>query len=150
MSARARFTARALALALAGCAGCGTTPLSLTQLRSSATQVCQQATKRAQRIPNPASPEAADAFLRRGIGVLRSEFAGLRALRPPNNLADTYRASLDDLSEQVRLLREADQHLAAGADPVMAVRRLQAQLAPLESRADANWRSLEIPACASQ
>ena len=142
-------TSLAAALCLVALGACGGTPLSVSQLRTNATRVCQAASRQGDRIPTPTSPNQATAFLKSGVPVLRDELTNLRALTPPSSLASTYSSSVAAVSEQLRLLRQAVQRVDAGAEPLGAIRTLQLQLSSSEARGDAGWHSLDIPACAT-
>lgn len=128
---------------------CGSTPLSVSQLRSDATRICQAAAGRGERLPSATSPAGAAAFLRSSAPILRQQLDNLRALTPPSQLAKTYNSAVAELAEQVRLLSATVKRLAAGADPLAAIRSLQQQLSPSEARGDAGWQQLGIPACAT-
>lgn len=141
-----RLPISALAAALA-VGGCGSTPLSTSQLRSKATRVCTVATRRTNAIRSPASPAAAAAFLRRGIAVLRPELAQLRALRPPSDLAQVYGISVQAFSGKLLALDAAVRDLDSGADPAPAFKALQQRLTPLESEENGAWQALQVPAC---
>lgn len=133
------------ALVLAGCGGSGS--LSDTQLRSQATTVCATANQRTARIATPQSPDGALLFLRRGIAVLRPELAQLQTLKAPTQLSQAYSISLTAFSRKLHALERTAAGLASGEDPASAMHALQARLAPLESREDAAWRTLDISAC---
>jgi hypothetical protein len=135
-------TAAALLLA-----GCGSKPLSSSQLHDQATRVCALATTQTDQIPTPASPAGSAAFLKRGIAVLAPELNALRALRAPGEVADVYSTSLGAFASKLSDLRHAIHQLSGGEDPVIAVKTLQQQLAPIESQENGAWQALEIPAC---
>ena len=128
-------------------AGCGSAEMTDVQLRSHATQLCSAANRQANRIATPAAPAEGVAFLDRGIAVFRPELARLRALRPPNDLAADYDASVGALSRELRDMEITVRKLDRGADPVSAIRILQRDLAPLESTEKRAWSSLQVPAC---
>jgi hypothetical protein len=46
------------------------------------------------------------------------------------------------------VLQSSLKGLQAGNDPIVAVKTLQVQLAPLETKARAAWRALGVPGCA--
>jgi hypothetical protein len=46
------------------------------------------------------------------------------------------------------VLQSSLKGLKAGNDPIVAVKTLQTQLAPLEKQAGAAWRALGVPECA--
>ena len=133
------------ALVLAGCGGSGS--LSDTQLRSRATTVCATANQRTARIATPQSPAGALLFLRRGIAVLKPELAQLQTLKAPTQLSQGYSISLTAFSRKLHALEKTAAGLASGEDPASEMQALQARLAPLESREDAAWRTLDISAC---
>ena len=148
---RSRFTRLAATVGAAlALAACGSTPLSVTQLRSSATRICQLAVKQGNRIAAPASPAASASFLRRGVPILTRELASLRALQPPSALSGDYRSALSAFSQQLTLIQAAVRRLDAGADPVITFKLLQSQLAPIESRGAAAWQALGVPSCVNQ
>lgn len=128
-------------------AGCGSSQLSASDLRTEATRVCVTASQATSRIPNPKSPTDANAFLEQGIAVLRPELAGLKALSPPSDLAQVYGISLHAFSRKLGALDATVRGLDSGADPVTAVQSLQKRLTPLESEEDGAWTALQIPAC---
>ncbi len=131
-------------------AGCGSTPLSVTQLRSSATRICQAAEREKSRIPTPETPAAAVSFLRSGAGALRYELSGLRSLRPPNPIAGQYSSTIQGFAQQLGLVQDSVQQITHGEDPVIAVKLLQTRLGPLEAEQQTDWSQLGIPACMAQ
>jgi hypothetical protein len=136
-----------LALAVGGC-GAGSS-LSTAQLRGRATQTCNLARRRTNRIATPALPSDGARFLSRGIAALTPELATLKLLRPPTGMASDYTRALAASNGELRALRSALKGLKAGNDPVVAIKTLQQQLVPLEAQADLAWQSLDLPACAS-
>jgi hypothetical protein len=145
-----RAAALGCVMALTWAYGCGSPPLSVSQLRSSATRVCQTAARRGDQIPRPSSVDATGLFLRSGITILRQQLTGLRELHAPAKLARTYASAVNDVQQQVRYLEAARRQLSAGGAPIRTMRVLQSELTPTEAQADSDWRSLDIPACASQ
>lgn len=139
----------ALAATVIALAGCGSPPLSVSQLRGSATRICQLASRQGDQIPYPSSPGATAAFLRSSVPVLRDQLANLKALTPPSSMESTYASSVAALSQQLQLIRQTVQRLDAGADPLSAIRVLQQRLSAIEAQGDAAWRKLGIPACAT-
>jgi hypothetical protein len=127
--------------------GCGSKPLSSSQLHDQATRLCTLATSQTDQIPTPASPAGSATFLKRGIAVLTPELNALRGLRPTGDVADVYSTSLDAFANKLSDLRHAVHELSGGEDPVIAVKTLQQQLAPIESQENGAWQALEIPAC---
>jgi hypothetical protein len=140
---------RALLAILAGlgCSGCGSKPLSSTQLVSRGTRVCSQAGRRTDFIATPASPAGTAAFLRRGIAVLTPELAALKALRPPTDVADVYSTAIKSFSSKLGEMRQTLRNLNRGEDPVVAIKALQQQLAPIESQENGAWQALQLSAC---
>lgn len=130
--------------------GCGSTPLSLTQLRRQATRICLGGSERAAQIPAPRSPQAGAAFLRRGATVLRPELAELRTLKPSSQAAADYSAALDAFTRELADVSAAARAYTRQSDPAAALQTLQRHLAPLEAREDRAWRTLQIPACVSR
>lgn len=146
---RVRVAVLGAVLALAA-AGCGSSSLSDTQLRSSASRICTTADQRAGQIPTPSRPAAAAAYLNRGVAVLAPELTKLHGLHPSSDLAGDYRTAVDAAAAELAALRSAVKGLKAGDDPVVAIKTLQHQLAPLEARADNAWRSVDVDACVSR
>ena len=89
-------------------------------------------------------------FLKRGIAVLKPEFAALRRLRPPSSSAADYSTSMAAFSQKLGALGNAVRALTAGQDPTTVVKLLQRQLAPIETRENAAWAALQIPSCANR
>ncbi len=149
MSARracAPVLALALALAAAGCGG--SSSMSARQLRANAARVCTVATKRLNRIPTPQVPSEGAAFLRRGIAALNPELAALSAMHPGGELGVHFDAARKATEQELKVLQSSLKGLKAGNDPIVAVKTLQTQLAPLEKQAGAAWRALRLPGCA--
>lgn len=138
------------ALAAVAVGGCGSTPLSLTALRTQATRICTNATHSTGRIPAPSSPAGIAAYLQQGIAVLRGELAQLRTLKPSSDVADVYSRAISMFTQKLGALTSATQAINAGTDPTAALRKLQGQLAPVESQEDDAWRALEVPACVNR
>jgi hypothetical protein len=145
--ALAAFAAAVLAV-LAGCGGEST--LSGTQLQAQATSICALASSRASRIPTPSSPDGSAAFLRAGIAALTPELTGLRALRPPDDVASVYTATVGSFAQKLRDMQGAVQDLDRGDDPVSTMQDLQRKLGPLESDENGGWQALQLPACLSR
>jgi hypothetical protein len=128
-------------------AGCGSSSLSSAQLRSRATQACDLTNRRLGQIPTPQVPGAGAAFLSRGVAALRPELAALERLHAGGAAADPYSRALAASDQELKALQSSLKGLKAGNDPVVAIKTLQQQLAPLEARGIAAWRALGIPAC---
>jgi hypothetical protein len=138
------------ALAAAALVGCGSTPLSTTQLRNQATHVCIVAGKVTDRIPAPSSPAGGAAFLARGAAVLGPELQALRALKPPSDLAQVYTTSLSAFTHKLDALAATIHNLNAGGDPVIAIKTLEQRLEPIEVQENTAWQTLQIPACVNR
>jgi len=125
--------------------GCGSSSLSASQLRARATPICKLAARQLSAIPAPALPSGGARFLSQGIAALAPEISHLRALGSAGDYGDALRATAAEL----RALRSTRRGLRAGNDPVVAIKTLQQELSPLEARAEGDWRSFGLPACAS-
>jgi hypothetical protein len=147
---RAAPAALAGALVALALAGCGSSSLSDRDLRADATQLCNVARFRTDRISPPASPAAGLAYLRKGVSVLAPELRALRRLGPPSDLAKDYNATMAEFASTVQALRTAIVGLRSGAAPVSAYQALQRQLAPLVAQENASWQVLQIPACVNR
>ncbi len=128
-------------------AGCGSSSLSLVQLRSRATAICATADRRLQAIPPPASEADGIRFLGRGIGALTPQVRGLKALSPPSEVRADYTRAVQAMSSELTALGSAVGSLRGGADPVATFRALESRVRPLQAQADSAWRALQIPAC---
>jgi hypothetical protein len=127
--------------------GCGSSSLSTTQLSRDASRICTTANQHTDRIPAPTSSAGSARFLAQGAAALSPELTGLRALRPPSDLAPVYATAIGASARELSALRVTARQLTGGDDPVSAIRTLQRRLAPLESRGDDAWRTLKISAC---
>jgi hypothetical protein len=134
-------------LGTAALSGCGSKPLTSSELQHQATRVCALASRQTDRISTPASPAGTDAFLKRGIAVMRPELTGLRRLRPPSDVADVYSTSLDAFATKLSDLEHTVRALTGGEEPMIAMKTLQQKLGPIESQENGAWQALEIPAC---
>jgi hypothetical protein len=143
----AALAATAAALALSGCGG---SSLSNTQLHVRASQICSLANVRTNGIPTPSSPAGTEEFLERGAAALTPALTGLRALHPPEDVADVYSAAVGNLAQKIHKLQLAAHDISRGVDPVRAMRDLQRQLSPLETQENDGWDALELPACMSR
>jgi hypothetical protein len=128
-------------------AGCGSSTLSPSALRRSATRTCVTATAATQRIVTPTAPRGELSFLQQGITVLAPELGQLRRLRPGGAADAVYRQALQGLDDELRLLESAVTDLRHGSDPVDTIRRLAHDLAPVRQRQNAAWEKLGIPDC---
>jgi len=128
-------------------AGCGSSTLTDTQLRSRATRICRLAQARTDRIATPTLPSQGARFLGRGIAALAPELTSLQRLRAPTHLAGDYRDALRSTGAELAALRSTLKGLRTGNDPVVAIKTLQQQLDPAEARARRAWTTLELPAC---
>jgi hypothetical protein len=131
-------------------AGCGSTPLSLKDLRQDATAICRTAAGRTARIAAPATPDRTTAFLAAGIAALAPELHDLRGLTPPSAQAASFRAATDAAAQSLDLLRQTRAAITHGTDAAAAVRGLQSSLAPVQARGNSAWQQLGIPDCVSR
>ncbi len=134
-----------VAWVVAGCGG--SVELSDRQLRATATRACTLASRQADRIPQPSKPSGGAAFVARGIAVLEPEYRRLKALHPPSDLAQVYDISLTAFRGKLAAMKAAVRHLHHGLDPVIAMKTLESQLAPLETSENGAWQALQVPAC---
>lgn len=144
-SRRASAPALVLALALTGCGG--SSSISSRHLRAEAARACTTANRQLDRIPTPRVPSEGATFLRRGIAALRLEVSSLAALHPSGELEVQFARARTATAQELKALQSSLKGLRAGNDPVVAIKTLQAQLAPLEKRASLAWQALQIPAC---
>ncbi len=128
-------------------AGCGSTALTDSQLRTRAGRICTLATQRTDHIATPRMPTQEAAFVSRGIAAMTPEVTALRRLRAPGDMADDYRDAVEAIAAELTALRSTLKGLKAGNDPVVAIKTLQQQLAPAEFTAGIAWSALELPAC---
>lgn len=142
----ARLAALGAAVAMA-LSACGSSGLTDTQLRTRATRICAQASRRTARIPTPAEPTQGAVFISRGIAVLGPELTALQRLRPPSDMSGDYRDAMDATNAELRALHSTLTGLKAGNDPVVAIKTLQELLEPVEAKASLAWSTLELPAC---
>jgi hypothetical protein len=147
-----RLSLRLLAAALVAAAllaGCGSSALTDTQLRSRAGRICALAARRTDRVATPTMPSQEASFIRRGIAAMTLEVTALQRLSAPGDMADDYRDAVEATSAELTALRSTLKGLKAGNDPVVAIKTLQQQLAPAEMKASIAWSALELPACRS-
>ncbi len=144
---RRAILAGVVALAVAGC---GSTSPTEARLVAQASRICAQADDQGARIAPPAIPARTGAFLRRGIATLTGELADLRGLPVPHAQAGTYSTAVDSLTQELLILTGRVHDLDRGADPVPTVKALQRQLAPVEAKSDAAWRTLGVPECVTR
>jgi hypothetical protein len=145
-SRRLRLAATLLMAAMLA-AGCGSHALTDSQLRARATRICQLATVRSDRIATPTAPGQGATFLSRGIAALTPELTALKRLSAPDDMSGDYRDAVDATGMELTALRSTLKGLRAGNDPVVAIKTLQAELAPAEAKASSAWTTLELPAC---
>jgi hypothetical protein len=143
---RACAALAALALVVAGCGG--SPSLSQTQLRTKASKACTTANERLNLIATPQVPSQGAAFLRSGIAALSPEVTALAALHPAGEMGQQFAKARTATQQELAALHSSLKGLKAGNDPIVAVKTLQAQLAPLEEQATTAWRALKIDACA--
>jgi hypothetical protein len=146
-----RRGSRALVVALAAgmlaVSGCGSQPLSNSQLATQATRLCQLASLQTDRIPTPSDPSGSALYLKRGIAVMKAELAQLHKLRAPDDVADVYTVSINSFAKKLSYMRDTVHDLARGEDAVIAIRTLQQDLGPVEQQENGAWRTLQISAC---
>ncbi len=150
MTRRSSALAAVLAAWALPLCGCGSTPLSLTQLRSRATPICLRGNRRLQAIGAPQSVAGAKAFLDKGAATLTRELDQLRGLTGSGAVGQVYKAALSAVGSEVVAIRSTVHALSHGADTVPALRALSQRLTPLETQADNAWRALQIPACVTR
>ncbi|MFZ1994068.1 MAG: hypothetical protein WAU75_08155 [Solirubrobacteraceae bacterium] len=136
----------ALALATAGCGGSDV--MSAHQLRTGAARVCTVTAQRLNRIPTPQIPSEGAVFLRRGIAAVAPELAALSAMHPDGELGVHFRQAVSATEQELKVLQSSLRGLKAGNDPIVAIKTLQVQLAPLEAKSRAAWAALGVPGCA--
>jgi hypothetical protein len=146
------WAARACATGLAALtvAGCGSSSKSPAQLREQASAICARTNGQIGRVPTPANPSGALAFLNSGIASLKPEVHQLKQLSASGDAADVWNAAIRSLSGQLSALQSAASQISGGADPVATYKTLQLTLTPLETQANNAWQALEIPACQNQ
>jgi hypothetical protein len=127
--------------------GCGSDALSDSQLRSRANRICRLTQRRAARIATPTTPADAAKFLNRGVAALAPQLRALQRLHPSSGLSGDYHGALTVSGQELAALRSAVKGLKTGNDPVVAIKTLQQQLAPLEADNARAWTALELPAC---
>jgi hypothetical protein len=150
VSRRRRLALGLLAAALVAASllcACGSTALTDRQLRSRAGRICKVAAERTDRIATPTMPTQEASFLSRGIAALTPEMSALRRLRAPGDTADDYRDAVEATGAELAALRSTLKGLRAGNDPVVAIKTLQQELAPAETKASIAWSALDLPAC---
>ena len=86
-------------------------------------------------------------FLQRGVAVFTPELRQLRGLRAPSELASTYSTAMNALARKLTAVNAAITGINKGADPLDTLRTLERRLSPIESREDAAWHALGVPAC---
>jgi hypothetical protein len=143
---RACALALMLALAVAGCGG--SSAMSARQLRTRAVSVCTVAAQHLNSIPTPQVPSEGAGFLRRGIAALGPELTALSTVHPGGELGVHFQKAVNATEQELAVLRSSLKGLKAGNDPIVAIKTLQTQLAPLEKQAGAAWRALGVPECA--
>ena len=57
-----------------------------------------------------------------------------------------FRTARTATEQELKALQSSLKGLKAGNDPIVAIKTLQTQLAPLEKQASAAWRALGVPA----
>lgn len=129
-----------------GVAGCGNAVLSAGQMRTDATRICRLTTERTDAISTPTDPSGGERFLSRGIAALHRELTQLRAMRTTPAFAN----AVDGTAAELSALRFSLRGLRSGNDPVVTIKTLAQQLAPIELRSSREWAALGIPACASR
>ena len=139
-------------LTVAGLAwdGCGSSALSDSQLRATATRICNVAVRRADEIPTPSKPAGGAMFIRRGIDAFSPELRELQTLHVSSASSHAYSTALGAVASELSAMRSALKALDAGGDPLNTPRRLERRLAPLEARANAAWQTLPLQACQSR
>jgi outer membrane murein-binding lipoprotein Lpp len=139
----------ALVASVAVLAGCGSSSLSDGQLRARATRICAEARTATAKIATPSQPSEGAPFLNRGVAALAPELLALQRLRPPDGIAGSYHDALVALSDEITSLRSTVKGLRAGNDPIVAIKTLQSELAPVEKQASDAWAAVGVPSCAS-
>lgn len=137
-------------LAALGLGACGSSSLSMAQLRSQASRPCRAASRQLSLIRTPTAPKGEAEFLKLGVAALAPELRALRRLRPPSDLDHDFASALGASARELAELRQSAHRLATGGDPVVSIKTLQVRLAPLETAANGAWATLEIPACLSR
>ena len=117
-------------LAAAMAVGCGSSPLSASDLRQQASAICSRADRQITRIPTPGSEGAGNSFLKQGIAALDPELNDLKTLKPPADEAEVYQSGIKALGAELDAVKSATAKLDQGADPVRTFRQLQDTLAP--------------------
>jgi hypothetical protein len=69
-------------------------------------------------------------------------------MHPGRDLAAHFQSARATTGQELKVLQSSLTGLKAGNDPIVAIKTLEAQLAPLEKQARTAWQALSIPACA--
>jgi hypothetical protein len=131
-------------------AGCGDDRLSADEFRKQATKICTDQRKLTDRISTPKQPGDVASFLQRGLRVVRPALAKLEKLKPPKDLDERYKVTLDALTRQLRLIEGGYGEVKRGADPIEIFDNLGPRLTPLRQEADRSWAVLNLQACVNQ
>lgn len=132
------------ALALTACAD---ERLSADELRVQASVICARTAAATDRVAVPSTPDQGGRFLEQGLAHLRPAVARLRALKPPEELADRYERAVQLAGQEVALIARHERAIAGGDDVIDTFRRLQTGIEPLTRQENAYWRALMIPDC---
>ena len=136
-----------IALAILAVSACGSMSLSLVQLRTRATAICDRANRRMRAISPPKAESEAKAFLEQGASALASELDQLKPLSTSGAAGSVYRTAVSAVSGELAALQGAVKELGAGQLAVPVLRSLEQRLSPLQTQADGAWRALDIHAC---
>lgn len=134
-------------LAAVTLAACGNPSASLVDLRHDAGAICRRTNRAFGAVNAPVSEIRDASFLRSGQTRLAVQLRQLRALSPPHEVADVYRAALGGLGQELDALRSTVGVIRQGEDPALAYRRLGRQIAPARSQVNDAWQALQIADC---
>lgn len=127
--------------------GCGDGRLSPDEFHSQVSAICRARKLATDRIPAPKSPGDVETFLSRGLTRERPALRRLAAIKPPSEVDQRYRQTVDVLRRELALIAGGDREIRRGADPIRIFGNLRPRLAPLRAEEEANWKALGLEDC---
>ena len=143
--------------AAAGCGGGGgssssgssTAALSPAQFRSQVRQLCSQAQKQVNSVPEPKSAAGVVPYINKTLAVAKPYVNKLAALNPPAQFSSQFQQVVSLNRRELALLSKTKSQLAGNANPAQVIATMQKEANSLSSSEDAKWRQMGVPKCAS-
>lgn len=135
------------AVALLGAAGCGGDEQSESGYREEANAICEEAERKLEALPEPATTADLERYLRQAIEISKDSDREFRALEPPAELRAQHRRAIRLSRRGERLIETLLDELAAGEPSLKTLQRMLPELEDIGRESNALARRMKLPDC---